>query len=182
MNKPQKLLRALLFFVISVQLVSCVATGPKFASLVSPSGNAGVVYFIRESSSAAGARAINISINNEHYAELHSGGYTYIQLAPGQYSFEQSFNVMYGDIKALRHKRMVEAEIESGKEYFVLFLASSGTGPGETVYIPVSTSPLIMLPTEISFDFRFGFAEKQAAMSLLKESRYERPTAVTAKE
>ncbi len=180
MNKIRILNCFLLSLVVAASLSACSATGPKFSSLAKPSEDSAVVYFVRQSSNAAGARAINIAINGVPFAELHSGGYTYARLKPGQYEFEQSFNVIYGDVAALRHKRNVEASVEGGKEYFVLFLASSGRGTGETIYIPVSTSPVIMMPAEIAFDFRFGFAEKQAALKLLKESRYENPLGSTA--
>ena len=148
-------------------LISCTATGPKFAGLEPAQDNKAIVYILRPPAITLSARKVNIGINGEEYIKLRNAGYTIARLDPGVYEFKQSFSNIVGDASFLKDIRVFEMELKESEIYFIGFDADSIVGvfplPGGTMIVPMA------------FEFGFGVIEDELALEELKKCHYQQP-------
>lgn len=142
---------------LSLLLLACNATGPKFTQLESLDSNQAKVYIYRPWAILDAVAAPTIQINGEDHFDLSNGGYTVISLKPGKHKLTVKKGTFLSNWRA--GEMNIEHKFEANKNYFVRLtaeLADVGFYGGVT---------------SVSGNYEFALIKESYAKNELKETK-----------
>lgn len=107
------------FVLLTLLLISCSATGPKFTPVQVKSENSSLIYVYRESVFCLAARSPDIYIDNAKIAALSNNGYIYQQVDAGSHYLEAKGLF---DLSA----SSIQVETSKGKATYIKWIPECG--------------------------------------------------------
>ncbi|PCK32141.1 DUF2846 domain-containing protein [Pseudoalteromonas piscicida] len=147
--------KVIIIISMSLLLLACNATGPKFTQLERLDTNQAKVYIYRPWAMLDGAAAPTVQVDGVDRFDLSNGGYEIITLSPGSHKLTVKKGAFLSNWRA--DEMNIEYNFEANKNYFVRLSAEL---QGAGVYGSVIS---------ISGSYGFALIKESDAINELKE-------------